>query len=159
MDNYIDINLDEKKSEAYLNILNEMNGSINLVLDDFKQKYLMSKMYPTNEEFQQDYQNVISNINKIQSQLFSTSNNIQSDTNILNQKLFDINSLIEKEKTKNKELKKLLGIAESNNNSAQEMIDDYKQIYNINYLRNWSLFLSTILCMITISIIYRKKVV
>lgn len=156
IDNNININLDTKKSETYLNNLNEINGSINLLLDEFKQVYVMYKMYPTNEEVQQRYQNMISNFEKMQSDLFSISNNVQVDINNINNLLIYLNELIEKEKKINKELKLQLGIVESTNNSSYKMIDNYKEIYNIKYLRNWGLILSTILCIYTISIIYRK---
>ena len=46
---YTNINFDTKKSETYLNKLNELNGSVNLLLDEFKQVYVMYKMYPANE--------------------------------------------------------------------------------------------------------------
>ena len=55
------------------------------------------------------------------------------------------------------EFKKQLGIVESTNNSAYEMINDYKEIYNIKYLRNWALILSTFLCIYTISIVFKKQ--
>jgi hypothetical protein len=39
------------------------------------------------------------------------------------------------------------------------MINDYREIYDIKYLRNWGLFLSTIICIYTISVVYKKQVV
>ena len=154
---YTNINFDTKKSETYLNKLNELNGSVNLLLDEFKQVYVMYKMYPTNEEIQQQYQNMILNIEKIQSDLFSISNNVQVDINTINTLLLQLNTLIKKEKETNTEFKKQLGIVESTNNSAYEMINDYKEIYNIKYLRNWALILSTFLCIYTISIVFKKQ--
>ena len=154
---YTNINFDTKKSETYLNKLNELNGSVNLLLDEFKQVYVMYKMYPTNEEIQQQYQNMILNIEKIQSDLFSISNNVQVDINTINTLLLQLNTLIKKEKETNTEFKKQLGIVESTNNSAYEMINDYKEIYNIKYLRNWALILSTFLSIYTISIVFKKQ--
>lgn len=154
---YTNIKFDIKKSETYLNKLNELNGSMNLLLDEFKQVYVMYKMYPTNEDVQQRYQTMISNIEKIQSDLFSISNNVQVDINTINTLLVQLNTLIKKEKETNTEFKKQLGIVESTNNSAYEMINDYKEIYNIKYLRNWALILSTFLCIYTISIVFKKQ--
>jgi len=156
---YTNISFDMKKPNIYLNKINELNGSVNVLLDEFKQVYIMSKMYPSNQEVQQRYQDMISNFNKLQSELFTISNSIQVDINELNKNLFEINKFINQEKDINQKLKKALGIVESNINSAEEMISDYKQIYNIKYLRNWSLFLSIILCIIGINIVYRKPVV
>ena len=152
-------NLDIRNPETYINKINEYNGRVNVVLDEFQQVYIMSKMYPANEEVQERYENVISNIEKLQSDLFNMTNNIQVDVNEVNKNLLEINTLINIEKIKNEKLKKLLGYVEGSNNSSQEMISDYKKIYNINYLRNWSLFLSTILCIIVINMVYKKNMV
>jgi glycerol-3-phosphate cytidylyltransferase-like family protein len=152
-------NLDIRNPEKYINKINEYNGRVNVVLDEFQQVYIMSKMYPANEEVQERYENMISNIEKLQSDLFNMTNNIQVDVNEVNKNLLEINTLINIEKIKNEKLKKLLGYVEGSNNSSQEMISDYKKIYNLNYLRNWSLFLSTILCIIVINMVYKKNVV
>ena len=113
-------------------------------------------MHPENEEYQYQYENVVSNINKILSTLFTTSNDIQFDINVFNKKLVELNISIEREKKNNIELKKKLGIIEHKNNSSTEMINDYKEIYNKYYLQNWSIVLSTLLCIYTISVIYKK---
>lgn len=155
-DNYINVNVDIKKSETYLKKLNELNSSINLLLEEFEQVYVMYKMYPTNEEVQERYQQMISSVEKIHSDLFSISNNVQLDINNLNKKLVELNELIKKEKENNTQLKKQLGIVESTNEASYIMINNYKEIYNIEYLRNWSLFLSLLLTIYTISLIFKK---
>jgi hypothetical protein len=38
------------------------------------------------------------------------------------------------------------------------MISDYKEIYNIRYLRNWALGISILIGIITIGNIYKKPV-
>jgi len=120
-------NLDIRNPEKYINKINEYNGRVNVVLDEFQQVYIMSKMYPANEEVQERYENVISNIEKLQSDLFNMTNNIQVDVNEVNKNLLEINTLINIEKIKNEKLKKLLGYVEGSNNSSQEMISDYKK--------------------------------
>jgi len=157
LENEEDININLKNPEQYMNKINELNGSINLLLDQFKEVFIMSKMYPTNEEVQQRYQTAISTIEEIQSKTFSMSNNIQVDLDKLNKILFHLDLLIKKEKETNKELKTKLGIIESSNNSASEMITNYKEIYNIKYLQNWGIVLSTLLCLATIGIIFKKQ--
>jgi hypothetical protein len=37
------------------------------------------------------------------------------------------------------------------------MISDYKDIYAKRYLRNWSLLLSSIICIVAIGTIYKKQ--
>ena len=59
--------------------------------------------------------------------------------------------LIRKEKKKNRELKLKLGIIEHKNSAASELIYDYKEMYESDYLRNWALFLSIVVVGLTIS--------
>lgn len=152
-------NINYQSSEQYIEKLEQLNGGINLLLDEFKKIYVVSKMNPEIPEYQQQYANIISNINQVQSKLFTTSNSIQVNIDEISKKLLDINVLIESEKTNNRKLKKKLGMIEDKNNAATEMIDNYKQIYNYNYLRNWAIFLSISICILTISKVYKKPVV
>jgi septal ring factor EnvC (AmiA/AmiB activator) len=96
----------------------------------------MSKMNPESQDVQQQYANVIASINQIQSQLFTTSNDIQVNIDKISKQLLEINVLIGIEREKNTNLKKKLGMVIDKNNVASEMIYNYKQIYNENYLRN-----------------------
>jgi hypothetical protein len=150
-------NKNYQQPEQYIEQLNQLNGSLDLLLGVFSKIYVSSKMNPGNEEFQQQYANIISSINQIQSKLFTTSNDVQVNIDELSQKLLEINILIDMEREKNTELKKNLGMITNKNNAASEMIYNYKQIYNQNYLRNWALFLSTILCIFTISKVYKSQ--
>ena len=63
------------------------------------------------------------------------------------------------EKEKNIELKKKLGIVEDQNNASSEMINDYKNIYDKKYLRNWALILSCLICFAAINSTYRKPMI
>jgi len=114
-------------------------------------------MHPNNEEYQTQYQNVINSLAEILSKLFSVSNDVQVNIDNINKKLFEFDILIKKEREKNKELKSKLGIVENKSNAASEMISDYKDIYDKRYLRNWSLLLSSIACLVAIGIIYKNK--
>ena len=129
---------------------------MNILLEQFKKIYIVYKTNPDTQEYQQQYANIVSSINKIQSELFTLLNDVQVDTDSISQKMLLLNVLIEKEKAKNRSLKRKLGIIDHNNNAAIEMIDNYKQIYNMSYLRNWALFLSSLICIMTIGKIYKK---
>ena len=145
------------EKNQYVESLNTLNDSINLILDEFKNLYVITNMHPDNQEYLQLFENCKANINQIEAKLFTITNNIQSDTNKINSSLLEIDTSIKVERNTNKELKQKLGIIEHKNNSASEMIDNYKEMYDSNYLRNWSLSLSTILCIITIGIVYKKQ--
>lgn len=114
-------------------------------------------MHPNNEEYQTQYQNVINNLANVLSKLFSVSNDVQINIDNLNKKLFEFDILIREERDKNKDLKKKLGIVENKSNAASEMISDYKDIYDKRYLRNWSLLLSSILCIVAIGTVFKKQ--
>jgi hypothetical protein len=73
------------------------------------------------------------------------SNNIDKNTETINNRLQKINILIRKEKIKNKQLKRKLGIVEKKYNGSDELISNYKEIYNSDYLTNFALFCGVIL--------------
>ena len=87
------------------------------------------------------------------------SNNIKIKINNINEKLLKLDVLIKEERDKNKKLRKQLGMVEEQNISASEMITDYGEIYDRNYLRNWGLFISTIICIYTIRSMYSNPIV
>lgn len=146
-DNYI-------SPEQYIKQLDELNSSIDMLLDEFRKLYVVSNMNQGSEEYQQQYANIVANINQLQSKIFTTSNGIQVNIDEISQKLLEINILIGIERDNNRELKSKLGMIQDKNNSSYEMIYNYKQIYNYNYLRNWALFLSTLLGILTIKKVY-----
>ena len=143
--------------EQYIEQINSLKEQSAFILNEFKKLYVINKMHPENEEYKYQYENIVSNINKNLSTLFTTYNDIQSNTNELNKKLIEVNISIGKEKKRNIELKKKLGILKDTNNSSSVMINDYKEIYNKYYLQNWSIVLSTLLCIYTISVVYKKE--
>lgn len=147
------------KSEQYKEQIHQLDSGVYLLLNEFKKLYVITNMHPTNEEYQTQYQNVINSLAEILSKLFSVSNDVQVNIDNLNKKLFEFDILIRQEKDKNKELKRKLGIVENKSNAASEMISDYKDIYDKRYLRNWSLLLSSIVCLVAIGTIYKKPVV
>ena len=100
------------------------------------------------------FENIKGNLNEINMNLFSLSNDVQINTDKINDQLFILDRLIKKEKTQNKKLKMKLGIVEHKNNASIELISDYKQMYEYGYLRNWGLFLSIIIVAISIKKIY-----
>ena len=97
-------------------------------------------------------------MNKLSSDLFMLSNDVEYSTGELNKKMFALNVLIQKEKERNRELKLKLGIVEHKNNAASELISDYKNMYSEQYLRNWALFVSILILGVSISKIRKNPV-
>jgi hypothetical protein len=114
------------------------------ILDDFEKYYVFYNMNTGNNEYRQMFDNIKNNLNDVNSKFFTISNNIDGVINDTNQKMASLDILIQKEKEKNNKLRKKLGIIKQKDNSAEILINNYKQLYDINYLKNWSLFLSII---------------
>jgi hypothetical protein len=154
--NYEDI---YAKSKQYKEKIHQLNSGVDFLLNEFKKLYVITNMHPTNEEYQTQYQNVVNSLAEILSKLFSISNDVQVNIDKLNKYLFDFDILIRQERVKNKELKRKLGIVENKSNTSSEMINNYKDIYDKRYLRNWSLLLSSVIGILTIVKIFKNPVV
>ncbi len=145
------------KPEQYITKLDIEQSGLKLILDEFKKLYVLSQMYPQNEDLQNQFNNVTNNLKQVLSNLFLLSNEVQQNIDNMSNMLIDLNVIISKERDKNTKLKKNLGIIENKNNASVEMINNYKEIYDNRYLRNWALGLSTLLCVTTIGILYKKQ--
>ncbi len=151
------INDNYTKPEQFIEKLNTLNGSVNLLLDEFKKIYVISKTHPSNQEYQQQYSSMVAGLNELQSKLFTISNDVQVNIDKINKEMIALDNRIRNEREKNKELKRKLGIIDNKNNAASEMINDYTAIYDERYLRNWALGLSTLICIMTIGSIFKKQ--
>ena len=138
--------------------LQTLNKQLPAILDDFKKYYIFFNKNPEYPEYQNAFENIKGNMNKLSSDLFMLSNDVQSSTGELNKKLFALNILIKKEKERNRQLKLRLGIVEHKNNAATELISDYKNMYSEEYLRNWALFVSILIIGFSISKIDKNPV-
>ena len=141
-DNSID---DLTKPQIFLSKINTLKEKLPSILDDFKKYYVFYNKNPEFNEYQQIFENIKGNLQNVNSELFMTTNNIEKDTESINNRLQKINALIKKEKIKNSQLKKRLGIVEKKYNGSDELISDYKEIYNLEYLNNFALFYGMIL--------------
>jgi hypothetical protein len=131
---------DLTKPQVFLSKINTLKEKLPSILDDFKKYYVFYNKNPEYSEYQQMFENIKANLQNINSELFMTTNNIEKDTENINDRLQKINALIAKEKMKNRQLKKRLGIVEKKYNGSDELISDYKEIYNLDYLTNFALF-------------------
>jgi hypothetical protein len=138
--------------------LKTLNNQLPAILADFKKYYVFFNKNPEYPEYQNSFENIKGNMNKLSSDLFMLSNDVQSSTGELNKKLFALNILIQEEKKKNHELKLKLGIVEHKNSAATELIYDYKNMYSEEYLRNWALFISIVIIGSAISKISKNPV-
>jgi len=136
---------DLTKPPVFLSQINTLKEKLPPILDDFIKYYIFYNKNPEYNEYQQIFENIKGNLQNINSELFMTSNNIEKGVENINDRLQKINTLIAKEKIKNRELKRKLGIIEKKYNGSDELISDYKEIYNLDYLKNFALFYGIIL--------------
>ena len=143
-------------SNQFTNKLDELQQKIGPILEDFKKYYVFYNKNPDYPDYQSMFNNVKGQITKVCSDLFVLENSVTADTDKINKALVALNLLIKAEKNKNRELKRKLGIAETENNAAMELIDNYKEMYDSGYLRNWGLGISILLGMAVISKVYKS---
>lgn len=145
------------KADSYMTQLQTLQQQLPSILDEFQKAYLFYNSNPQNNEYQQTFNNINGNLNNLNSQLFMLSNEVQSNTDEINKKLFEVDKLIKREKTKNNKLNRKVNVVEDKYNASHEMISDYKQTYDIGYLRNWGLLLSIVVAGFAISKVYANK--
>jgi hypothetical protein len=131
----------ESKKEYDLTSIQQQIPSI---LDDFTKYYIFYNKNPEYDEYQRLYYNIKDNMDNLESQVKKTSVSIDEDTEQLNEVLKTVNEKISKERTKNRQLRKRLGMAENQSNGAHEMVSDYTTVYDVGYTRNWSLALGIV---------------
>lgn len=144
------------KPEQFINNLDTLKQKIGPILEDFKKYYVFYNKNPEYPEYQSMFETVKSQITQVCSDLFLLENNVLINTDQINKALIELNLLIKEERKKNRELKRKLGIAETENNAAMEMIDNYKEMYDSGYLRNWGLGISILFAITIISKVYKS---
>lgn len=142
--------------EQFTNNLNVLKQKISPILDDFKKYYVFYNKNPEYPEYQSMFETIKGQITQVCSDLFVLENNVIKNTDQINKALIELNILIKKERKLNRELKRKLGIAETENNAAMELIDNYKEMYDSGYLRNWGLGISILFAFTIISKVYKS---
>jgi esterase/lipase len=155
-DNY---NYNFKNASQFTDQLNSLKQQLPAVLDDFEKYYVFYNMNSSNTEYQNMFENIKNNLNSINSKSFVISNDVDKSINDVNTKLSSLNLLIEQEKKTNKELEAKMAIIKQKGNSADIRISNFKQMYDIGYLKNWALFLSILIAGYAISKVSNNKII
>jgi SMC interacting uncharacterized protein involved in chromosome segregation len=127
-------------AEYLENKIKTLEEKLPAILDDFKKYYIFYNKTPTYNEYQTIFENLKSNLDSINSELFAISNQVENGSQFISNQLLKINNLIESEKSKNTKLKSKKHHLNNKYNGSKELINEYKQIYNNKYLRNIFLF-------------------
>jgi hypothetical protein len=146
-----------EKPELFTEKVETLQEQLPAILDDFNKYFVLYNTDPNYPEFETTFNNIKQNLNTMGASLFMVSNNVEVNIENINKtfKLLDI--LITKERRKNRELRRRLGIIDDKNNSSKELIDNYNEMYDTDYLRNWGLFLSSIVVGVSISKMFTSQ--
>ena len=149
-------NLDNMaKPQQFKDNLNALQQKIRPILEEYKKYYVFYNKNPEYPEYQSMFDKVKGQITQVCSDLFVLENTVDVNIDKINKALIELNVLIKNEKEKNRELKRKLGIAETENNAAFEMINNYTEMYEMGYLRNWGLVISIMFAGLVISKVYK----
>ena len=146
-----------KNPTTFSQKLDSLKQQLPPILDDYNKYYVLYNTNPDYNEYQQSFASIQGNLNQLNSQLFTLSNEVQTSTNDINQILFELNTLISYEKKRNSYLNRQLKNIQSDNYATNEMIINYKEMYSEGYLRNWGLLLSIIFAGLVIKKVYSAK--
>ena len=97
------------------------------------------------------------NVNTFILNLFDAYSNLVTDSSQLTNNLTNIKVQLDTLKINNVSLKEELARMYEISEGSSVLIDDYKQLYNISYTRNWGIFLSIIFSCYLMSTMFKSK--
>jgi hypothetical protein len=154
----MNIDMDDfKKPEHYYTKLKDISDTSDFLLDDYKKLYVISKINPENQEYQQQFLNIDDNVKQINTRLFAMSADLKHNIKKLTEFIISLDNTIKTRRKTKKDLTRKLGIVEHESNASSEMIDDYKEIYNERYLRNWAMGISIVSGFLVIKWMFNTK--
>ena len=98
-----------------------------------------------------------SNLNTNMLNLFNAYTVLTTDSQLLTDNLANIRDQLNTLKINNKALKGELSHMYDIGRDSTELINDYKQLYNINYSRNWGILLSIVFSCYLLSTIFKSR--
>jgi hypothetical protein len=113
-------------------------------LDDFQKYYVYFNKNPEVNEFQNYYASSKGQLQHMSRDIFLTTNEIDKIIEELNTEMSEVSIKLENEKTLNAELTGKLQNLEKTQNGSEIMLDDSKTAYNIQYYKNWEMFIGVI---------------
>ena len=159
MDNSINYNGDKKligKAQEFNEKINTTKERFFSALDDFNKYYVYFNKNPEVDEFQNYYANSRGQLQSISGNMFTITNDIDKQIEDLNAEMAEVSVKLENEKTLNTELTNKLQNLEKTQNGSEIMLDDSKTAYNIQYYKNWEMFIGVIGLTVLIIKIYKS---
>ena len=146
-----------KDDTKYLSEIETIQDKLPSVLDDFKKYYVFYNKNPTYTEYQTILENLKTDLNSMNSELFKISNNVEQNINSISTKFAELNKLIQKEKARNNRLMSMYKGVKQTFTGSKIMIDEYKQIYNEKFMNNCFILIGIIVNGIVLAKIFASK--
>jgi hypothetical protein len=115
------------------------------ILSDYKKAFVNTNKYSDVGEYQTIYASSKTNLDTVLTGIFSVKTSIENDLVTLKDKLLDLDKKITYEKSLNTKLNKQYGQLSGDNNGADVMLDDSKNLYQTQYVANVTLFIGIFL--------------
>jgi hypothetical protein len=121
--------------------IKNIKNSFFSALDDFKKYYVYYNKNPEVDEYQNFFATSKGQLQGLNSEIFLVTNNIQKNIKNLDEEMKIISNKLKDEKDLNEELLKLINKIQTTEDGSATMIHDAKEEYNIQYYKNWELFI------------------
>jgi len=154
----MDVNF-EPQAQQLEDKINSINSQFFSALDDFKKYYVYYNKNPEVNEFQNFYASSKGQLQSMSRDMFLTSNDIDKRIEKLDIEIRSLGLQLEDEKKVNVELTKLLKNIQNTRAGSKILIDDSKEIYNVQYYYNWELVTGIIITGCLLGTLFGPKVV
>jgi hypothetical protein len=140
--------------QKYDEKINTIKSSFFSALDDFKKYYVYYNMNPEVDEYQNFFSNSKGQLERLNTDLFSVTNDIQQKIQELDTEINLATTNLDSEKKLNNELLILMNKLETTQGGSKIMIDDAKEEYNIQYYKNLELLVGILILVRVIMKLY-----
>jgi hypothetical protein len=125
--------------------LDELKHKLPPVFESFEKSFILYNNNSDDNEYEQIFNNDKANLEGIISDQFLLENTVTTTINDVNSDLARLYMEIEVLKKENQYLKKTMKAFDQRANTTDEMFDNHKEFYEIQYLRNWATALSIVI--------------
>ena len=145
------------QSQRYSEKITATSQQFFAVLDDFKKYYVFFNKNPEVNEYQQFYLNNKTQLQNLNRDIFSVTNNIEKDIEQLSHLMTQMNAKLGSEKELDGELGKLATNLSNTGNGASIMLEDTTQIYAKQYYQNVEIFVGIIGISLLLASLLKKQ--
>jgi len=140
-----------QKSNVFSEKIDTIQTTFLSALDDFQKYYVFYNTHPEVDEYQNYYVNSKSQLQSLNKDILSTTNNIDEQINVLANTISNLHLKLKDEKDLYEQLTNRHAKLKNTQAGAEILIDDSKTQYNIQYYYNWEIFIGVIMLCIMLS--------